>query len=321
MLLYMYYNFCMGGRVLSNLFVKGSVGSDIGISRNNNEDNFYLNGRFGTFNEYEQTDSAFQPPIKDGIFAVFDGMGGQSRGEFASLCGAEILRKYKNGILKNGNSYITKYIEDANNIICTEIKKTQERIGSTMAVLKISDGIAQSYNLGDSSVYYISKNKITKLSRDHTVAEQMYQMNAITAEEAQRDVRKHRLTKHLGMFEGEGDLKPYISNNIRISNGDMFILCTDGVTNVVSEKEIKRIATIFDGRCKKTVNAIIEKAIENGSDDNITVMVLRIVNSTNSRTRKRGLARHPHLYPFLLGLGFSAIICTIIILLIISKFT
>lgn len=88
------------------------------------------------------------------------------------------------------------------------------------------------------------------MTRDHTVAEQLYRMHVLTAEEAQRDVRKHRLTKHLGMFEKDGIL-PHVSSNIRVSNGDMFVLCTDGVTNAVSEKDLKRILYMFDGRCKK----------------------------------------------------------------------
>lgn len=303
---------------VGNLFVKGSVGSDIGISRSNNEDNYYLNGKKAEF--YEQTSSAFQSPVSSGVFAVFDGMGGQSRGEFASSLSATKLDEYSKNIIRNGNTYVNEYIEDTNNLICEEMNKAGERIGTTVAILTINDGIAQSFNLGDSSIYHLSKNKITKISSDHTVAEQMYRMNVLTAEEAQNDIRKHRLTKHLGMFEREGDLRPYVSNNIRVSNGDMFILCTDGVTNAIGEKELKKIAYKFDGRCRKTVNAIIEKAIENGSDDNITVMVLRIVNSTNSSTFKRRFSKHPHLYPFFLGLSVSTLIFAIIIFIILSKF-
>lgn len=305
---------------MANLFVKASVGSDIGISRSNNEDNYNLNGKIATYEQDDQTATAFQPPVTEGVFAVFDGMGGQSRGEFASLCAAQTLNKYKDKIV-NGNIHnVKEYITDVNEQICDEMKKNNENIGSTCAILTINDGVAQAYNLGDSSIFHLTKRKITKMTRDHTVAEQLYRMHVLTAEEAQRDVRKHRLTKHLGMFEKDGIL-PHVSSNIRVSNGDMFVLCTDGVTNVVSEKELKRILYMFDGRCKKTVNALIEKAIENGSDDNITAMVLRIVNSTNSNTTKRMFGKHPRLYPFLLGLSVSMIIFAIIIAIILTSFT
>lgn len=300
---------------VANLFVKGSVGSDIGISRSNNEDNYYLNGKIAEYEPEDQNATAFQPPVIDGVFAVFDGMGGQSRGEFASLCAAQTLDKYKGDILRSGVKKVNEYILDVNRQICDEMKKNNERIGSTGAVLTITDGVAQAYNLGDSSIYHLSKNKITKLTRDHTVAEQLYLMNALTEEEARRDVRKHRLTKHFGM-ENEDELRPYVSGNIRIANGDMFLLCTDGITNAVNEKELKKIIYMFDGRCKKTVNALIEKAIENGSDDNITAMVLRVVNSTNSSTIKRGLMHQFGLFQFLLGLGVSAIVFAIIIVII-----
>lgn len=300
---------------MANLYVKGSVGSDIGISRNNNEDNYYLNGKIAKFELQDQNSTAFQPPITDGVFAVFDGMGGQSRGEFASFCAAQTLNKYQNEILRGGINKVNKYIADVNNQICEEMNRNNERIGSTAALLTITDGVAQAYNLGDSSIYHLSKNKITKLTRDHTVAEQLYRMNALTEEEARRDVRRHRLTKHFGM-EKESDIRPFVSGNIRIANGDMFLLCTDGITNAVNEKELKKIIYMFDGRCKKTVNALIEKAIENGSDDNLTAMVLRVVNSTNSSTIKRGLKRQLGLFQFLLGLGVSAIIFAIIMVII-----
>lgn len=300
---------------MANLFVKGSVGSDIGISRSNNEDNYYLNGKIAEFEPQEQNATAFQPPVTDGVFAVFDGMGGQSRGEFASLCAAQTLGKYQREILRSGANKVNNYIEDVNNQICEEMHKSNERIGSTAAVLTITDGVAQAYNLGDSSIYHLSKNKITKLTRDHTVAEQLYRMNALTEEEARRDVRRHRLTKHFGM-DKERDIRPFVSGNIRIANGDMFLLCTDGITNAVNEKELKKIIYMFDGRCKKTVNALIEKAIENGSDDNLTAMVLRVVNSTNSSTIKRGLKQQLGLFQFLLGLGVSAVVFIIIIAII-----
>lgn len=305
---------------LANLLVKGAVGSDIGTSRYNNEDNYYLNGKIAEYTTDNQCSTAFHSPVTNGVFAVFDGMGGQSKGEFASLCASETIDQYKDSILKFGTKQIYKYVNDVNKKICDEMEKHNQRIGSTLAVLTITEGIAQAYNLGDSSIYYISKNKITKLTHDHTVADQLYRMKALTAEEAKHDLRKHSLTKHLGMFAKENELRPFASGNIRINNGDMFLLCTDGITNSVNENEIKRIIKTFDGRCKKTVNALIEKAIENGSQDNLTAMVLRIVNSTNSNTIKRQLSRHPRLYPFLLGVGISTLIFVSIITVMLSKF-
>lgn len=306
---------------MANLFAKAAVGSDIGISRSNNEDNYYLNGKFAIYESDEQTATAFQSPVTEGVFAVFDGMGGQSRGEFASLTAAQTLDLYKADISRGNTHKVFEYISDANKQICDEMKKHNERIGSTVAILTISDGVAQAYNLGDSSIYHLSNKKITKLTRDHTVADQLYRMHALTEEEAKRDVRKHSLTKHLGMFAEETDLRPYASGNIRVSNGDIFLLCTDGITNSVGEKDIKKLLHMFDGRCKKTVNALIEMAIENGSDDNLTAMVVRIVNSTNSSTIKRKLSKHPRFYPFLLGVGISAIIFVTIITIILSYFT
>ena len=128
---------------MSNLFAKAAVGSDIGISRSNNEDNYYLNGKIAVYDNDDQTATAFQSPVTEAVFAVFDGMGGQSRGEFASFTAAETLDLYKDDIARGNTHKVFDYISDANKQICDEMKKHNERIGSTVAILTISDGIAQ----------------------------------------------------------------------------------------------------------------------------------------------------------------------------------
>lgn len=304
---------------MSRLSVKAAVCTDIGSNRTNNEDNYYLNGKYVEAEDDGAASSAFMPSQSQGVFAVFDGMGGQSRGEFASLCAAKTLNIYKDRILRDGTRRVNEYIDDVNDKICEEMKKSDERIGSTAVILTVEDGEAQIYNLGDSRAYYIHKGKIYLISRDHTVAEQLYRMKMLTKEEAVTDVRKHRLTKHLGIFPSEMHLRAFASGRIRMVNGDMFLLCSDGVTNAVSERELKNIVMSTGDKCKRTVNTIVERAVENGSDDNITAMLVRVISTWGIKP-KRKRDRHPRLYPFLLGVGFSALIFTIIVIIILYRF-
>ena len=304
---------------MSGLFVKGSVSSDLGVGRANNEDNYFLNGKIADYKYSEnQNSTAFQGLSKNGVFAVFDGMGGSAKGEFASLCAAATLGEYTERIIHDTESSVTDYIEDTNKQICIEAEKIHHHIGSTMALLVIRDGKAKSYNLGDSCIYHISKGRVTRITHSHTVAEQLYRMRAITREEAERDIRRHRLTKHLGMKNTDNrNLAPYVSSTIKLLKNDTFVLCTDGISDSVNEREINSIVERFDGKCKKTADAIIEKAIRNGSRDNLTAMVLRITsNRSKSILSRFSLGGYLHLYQLLPVMLVSAAVLLLLILII-----
>lgn len=133
---------------MGRLSIKAAVCTDIGINRKNNEDNYYLNGKYLTPLDDSLYCSAFMSPADYGVFGVFDGMGGQSRGEYASLCAAKTLDVYREKILNDGTRSVNEYIEDANKQICNEMKKTNQRIGSIAVVLTFDGSTAQVYNLG-----------------------------------------------------------------------------------------------------------------------------------------------------------------------------
>lgn len=307
---------------MSSLTVKAAVCSDIGVNRSNNEDNYYLNGKYIDANDDSSSSTAFMSPVHQAVVAVFDGMGGQSKGEFASLCAAKTLDKYTERILREGTRQVNEYIDDVNDKICDEMKYTNQRIGSTAVLLTINNNIAQAYNLGDSRAYYMHKGKLYHISRDHTVADQLYRMKMLTKAQAKADVRRNRLTKHLGMFKKEADLCAYASGSIKMTGGDMFLLCSDGVTNAVSDRELRNILMSCGEKCKHTVNAVVQRALDNGSSDNITAIAVRVCShrsGSNSAKNKRW-GRHPRLYPFLLGVGLSAVVFTVLTVWLVSTF-
>lgn len=304
---------------MGSLSVKAAVCTDIGLNRTNNEDNYYLSGKYLTAEDDGCSHVAVEHAAPQGVFAVFDGMGGQSRGEFASYWAAKTLNRYKDRILRDGAKKVYDYVQDANDKICKEMEKSGERIGSTAVILAAENGKARVYNLGDSRAYYIHKGQIQQLSKDHTVADQLFQLNMLTKEEAMRDLRRHKLTKHLGIFPSEMKLRPYISSSIKLENGDLFILCSDGVTNSLTDQELNRLAKRYGEKYKTLATAIVEKALENKSDDNITAMVVKVVNNVYHKNRRKW-GRHPRMYPFLLGVGVSAIVFGIIVALMLAHF-
>ena len=263
--------------LVTKLFIKGSAKSYIGVMRKNNEDNYFLNGKYAEFDDTIQNACGFQPFVSDGVFGIFDGMGGQSKGEFASLCAAKTLKKYSQAILNHSHNAVNDYIADVNQQICQEMRRIRKQIGSTMAVLSVSNGTAFACNLGDSCIYHISGRYITKLSRDHTVAEQLYRRNLLSEEEIRTDIRRHRLTHYLGVPENNGQLFPHICSNIRIHHGDMFLLCTDGVSDTLDEADIIEILKTAQGKCHKAAEMIVSQAVKMGSTDNITAIVLKAV--------------------------------------------
>ena len=305
---------------MANLLIKGSASSYIGVSRKNNEDNYFLNGKYAEYDAENQNSSAFQPLVQDGVFGIFDGMGGQSKGEFASLCAAVTLQKYQDSMTENPYGVIGEYVEDVNQQICCEMNRIKKQIGSTLAILTFRHGTASAYNLGDSCIYHLSGNTLTKLSRDHTVSEQLYRNGILTRQESRRDIRRHQLTRHLGISPDRKEcLRVHKSGDIKVSNGDMFLLCTDGVSDTLSEDDIKTVMQDSKGKCRKAVEMIIQQSVRKGSQDNITALVLQVVKKIdeNSLFSRLNIDKHPHTYSFMLGTGVTALFFIIVIIIII----
>ena len=145
------------------------------------------------------------------------------------------------------NSLICKYMEECG------IK----RMGSTASFLRVMPSKAQICNVGDSRVYRISQGKITQLSVDHS----MYV--------GQRRV----LTQHLGIPVQEMVLEPYESTCECIA-GDIFILCSDGLTDMLDEDSMLKIIT--GNRFSDIGKELFDAAMENGGKDNITIIVCKI---------------------------------------------
>ncbi len=254
------------------MLIKYAGHSHIGHIRENNEDNIYVNGAYKT-DENRDVFFTSNERLARGTFAVFDGMGGEDVGELASLKAAQVLDEFSIDVLITDP---LKYIHDANTSIYNDIIiKHGKRTGSTAAVLTIKDELATIVNIGDSRIYMLRNNNIEQLSVDHTRAQQMVEAGIISIEESEQHALKHVLTQHLGVPPNEYVIEPYIYKYIGIQNGDVFLLCSDGLTEMLSVGEIETILKRNENT-KAIAEELVDKSLKAGGKDNISVIVVKI---------------------------------------------
>lgn len=162
--------------------------TNVGKVRKNNEDNFYLNGKYKRVPEnltYTKKDLIY----RGGVFAVCDGMGGEEHGDKASLLAVETLKEFEE---KDINEHINEYVNTANKKICDMIiENNGVRSGTTLVLIYIKDDYANCYNIGDSRLYLIRNKKIRQISEDHTHCMQMIKMGVLTKEQAMNHKDRH----------------------------------------------------------------------------------------------------------------------------------
>ena len=250
--------------------------TDVGKVRKNNEDNFYLNGTYKRVPEelrYTKNDLVY----KGGTFAVCDGMGGEEYGEKAALKAVETLKEFEN-IDQN----IDQYVYTANKKICDMIiENNGVRSGTTLALTHIKDGYAYCYNIGDSRIYCIRNKKIQQISEDHTKCMQMIKMGMLTKEEAATHKDRHVITQYMGIFPEELIIQAHKASPIEVQDGDIILMCSDGLTDMLTDDEIVRTVNPKSA-ANEMVDALIKKALEKGGHDNVTVGIIKAIDKKES---------------------------------------
>ena len=234
--------------VSNNMIVSCAACSETGIVRELDQDDYYC---------VKCNYSQLNDPVS---CAVFDGMGGEQCGEIASSLASELLRTTSN---RNKSFSIKRYIFDANKLICDEmLKRKVSRMGSTAAILRLSVNKTEICNIGDSRVMAFKDGTLFRLSKDHR---------------AEIGGRKGVLTQHLGIFPDEFELEPYIAVYGVPKAGTIFIICSDGLTDMVTDAEITEILNSKKSELPETIcNSLIETALNNGGKDNVTVIVVKV---------------------------------------------
>lgn len=251
--------------------------TDSGRVRRNNEDNFFLCGKIKEDTETTSLECACNEQSDTYLFGVCDGMGGAQYGELASLIAVKSMLMCQ----KQFDSLYTECISTANTQICREIERRDvKRIGTTFAALSIRGGIARAYNIGDSRIYLNRGNELSQISVDHTLVQMLVNQGIITKEEAKTHRDRHIITQHLGIFPEEMLLEPYAAEPLTIADGDIFLLCSDGLTDMVDDNKICEILSA-DDTLENKAHTLLDTALTNGGRDNVTLV---LVGASESKT-------------------------------------
>lgn len=243
-----------------------------GLVRTENQDNLYING---VFRKNIADNSPFRhrgKALNRGLYAVADGMGGEKHGELAALVAVQAMNTIKPSY---SGQALVDYLMERNAVICDLINQNNgARIGSTFAGLAINNRNADVVNIGDSRVYLLRGRDFTQLSRDHTPVQQMIDLGVIAKEAARSHPNRHKLTQHLGVFPEETVIEPYVTH-ISITENDLFLLCSDGLTDMLDDTAIGSILSSSASLKEKTEN-LYESALKNGGKDNITILLVQV---------------------------------------------
>lgn len=245
-----------------------------GRIRKENEDNYDLNGRMTSTGDLKKGSAFVQSMTEPFHLSVCDGMGGESYGELASGIAVETIAAHASNVYESGEDFsfaISNCLDDANNRICAEINARGKRMGTTLATIYAIKGKVICVNIGDSRVYHYSKGILEQISFDHTHAQTIVDAGEVSMDNIGQIPDAKRLTRHLGVFPEEGGLSPNISVIDDVDDGDIILLCSDGLTDMLSDDEITAILSTGEN-AQGIASKLVRRALEVGGKDNITVM-------------------------------------------------
>ena len=208
-----------------------------------------------------------------GLWAVADGMGGHEAGDIASKMTIDSLRGLT--LPSNRNAFLadlSRRLMRTND----EILKRSEQLtnngimGTTIVIFLCYEGQGVCLWAGDSRVYLCRADKLHALTRDHSQLEEMIKLGIWDQEEAERNSTNHVITRAVG---GQADLKIDVAT-CDLQSQDIFLLCSDGLSDVVSHNEIEMV--LKSETCQESANALIDLALARGAPDNVTAVVVHV---------------------------------------------
>lgn len=250
------------------MILEAAAISNVGNVRQNNEDNYILMRKILPMSHINTKIATKRACTKGrSIFGVFDGMGGYSNGELASFLAAKTaLRIFSRSKKCPVRETLAQICKEANLHICEEMQKRSQRIGTTAAMLSIHRSNAVVCNIGDSPIFLFRKKKLRKISCDHT---ERSTYEAITGKTAPKQ-KKFKLTQNLGIFPEEIELEPFFFE-IPIQRGDRYLICSDGLTDMVETGVIRRIVKTSSS-AQEATERLCDEALRAGGKDNITIL-------------------------------------------------
>ena len=241
---------------LVEIIVSGNTHT--GMVRNDNED------AYGIF-----------PDLS--LYIVADGLGGHAGGEVASRLAVEIIRTEIAGssMTSDYKEIIQQAIHAANSSILLKAEDDSRLhgMGTTVVVVTINADKAVVAHVGDSRAYLIRNDIITQITKDHTVVEEYIRIGLMTP----KDALYHPSRRALSRAVGTEGIAYADFESVRLQRGDVILLCTDGLTNMLPDKEILQTVLELRPDAESITGRLIELANNSGGIDNITVITLCVL--------------------------------------------
>jgi len=235
--------------------------TDVGSVRPENQDDY----RAGELN----SDAAW------GL--VCDGMGGARGGREASVSACDVIEhifheQYAQCLPGDEERFLTRALINANRFVFQKASREEELagMGTTAVCALVRGGSAFICHAGDSRAYLVRGGRLTQLTHDHSYVQELVDCGTITAEEAEHHPQKNIITRALGV---DYRLDPEFTS-LPVQKGDMILLCTDGLTNVLPKEKIEEIFT--KGGFYDIPDRLVDAANAGGGPDNITALLLGV---------------------------------------------
>ncbi len=231
--------------------------TDRGLKRQTNQDSILINPELG-------------------IYVLADGMGGHSGGEVASALAVqtveEVFRKAKDSHKSPREKLVYAYKEASRRIYDKAAKTNPELagMGTTLVMIYVHEERIYLGNVGDSRGYLYTKQNFWQLSEDHSVINEQLRAGAMTEEQAKVYVGKNIITRSVG-YEREVEVDIL---EREVSPDDMYLLCSDGLTGMVSDQKIREI--LREKPPSEAVDDCMKTALYNGGDDNVSLILLKV---------------------------------------------
>ncbi len=260
------------------MIVEANAATDVGMKRTTNEDCVYLD------EDYR-------------LILVFDGMGGHRAGDVASRLAMEAMTSFYKANWSNSEetkdifeeydshfSYRTNLLRQAalhaNNAVLEASLEGEDHVGmgSTVAGMAIHGDSVSVINVGDSRTYRIRDGRIEQISHDHTLAEDQVERGILSRDEAEASQLKHILSSVIGV---DGHIRVHL-DELSVLPGDIFLLCTDGLTSVMDDEDI--LSMVLEGEVgPQTLTRMIEEVNERGGPDNTTLAIATFIHDSEDK--------------------------------------
>ena len=254
--------------------------SDVGLIREHNEDSF-LFGNLASGDVFTENDAGIlRAEAVPSLLMVADGVGGAASGEIASSLATQVsfdsLReRWQRGALKGAviiADSLQQAVLKANQAIHAEAKanRSHHGMGTTATIALVVGGMVYFAQVGDSRAYIVRGGTARQMTKDQSLVQRMVDAGKLTPEQAERSEHRNIILQALGP---EPTIVPEFTRD-RLLNGDLVVLCSDGLSNQMTAQEIAEAAAKHED-LEALCDALIQRALETGAPDNVTVVVGR----------------------------------------------